>query len=391
MDNNEGERQESSSERVNDLIDKGGSTYENAKRVKRGGKAAGKAVSQGGKMAARASAAAARAAAQAWAQVAAATSETWISILLIAVGVILFLFIITGVISFLFDDQKTAGLCSGSCRITCLSSETQDTNGVCSPSPTGENQVCCISTTKLACSDVAGQCVSGPTCPSGTEENTATCNDSAASLCCTPISDDTCDTDPDTYLKRNFNAVVMGTTRLSDKTYVCNTLVHNSKAANYKRLLTNGGTLTIRLNDSGIDYCGGLAEGANLIRLGPCNAPLINKMYLLTHESGHMISKRNSTFFNRYTWTLLRSQDSSCYSRDGFLISYPLRYYCNGVDYRRYVDARKESWAESIATYIYYSSYIPRGFCAVPLTRFPTQCDNTYAWFENNFFGGYNF
>ena len=393
MDNNEEEQQQSSSERVNDLIDKGQSVYENAKRVKRGGKVAGKVASRGGRLAARASAAAVRAAAQAGTEVAAATSETWIPILLIIFAVLLFLAILTGAITILFDDHEVdTNLCSGVCRTRCLSSETEDPSGTCSPmSTTGVDRVCCIPSSDLECiRDVGGFCHPGPDCPSGTIESRATCNN-AGTQCCITASDDTCDTDPDKYLRQNFNVVVTGTTRLSDKSYVCNTLVHNSKAASYKSLLTNGGTLTIRLNDPGIQYCGGRVESINLARLGTCNLPLINKMYLLTHESGHIIARRNPGLRNRYPWTLLRGQDSSCYSRpDGFLVSYPLRYICHGERYTG-IDPRGESWAESIATYIYYSSYAPSGYCSVPLTSFPTQCNDTYAWFENNLFGGYNF
>lgn len=334
-DNQEQDKQKSSIDSVNEFVKRTQGHYKNIKRSRRVFKLVFQSIR------------------------AALTTNTWVTVVVGAFGFIIFIIILTSVLTAVTGLPTTVG------------GEPPPATGVCS-----------------------GTCQTAACLPPNIEDTTATsCDKDKGEICCSvPLTNASCapDKNPAVYLKQNFNVVVTGTTNNNDISMVCNTFVHDSQAANYKTLLTNGGSLTIQMN-APIARCSGFTPGPNLIQLGPCNAPLTSKEFLLTHESGHLIKDRNSVLFSRYPWGALRLQDRGCYSSDGFLISYPLRYTCNGVNYTD-ITGRSESFAESIADYIYYTSYNPSGNkCAVALPNFPSQCPNTYSWFENYVFNGYTF
>lgn len=194
-------------------------------------------------------------------------------------------------------------------------------------------------------------------------------------------------------LKEQLNVSVTGSTNTTQVKWVYDALAYASKSPGYKEHLMHGGkTLTLRLNDAALAPCSGYGSGANLIRFGPwtCGAKFISIEYLIMHESGHAIAKRDPHLFQSFPWSSLTSQDAGCYDQ-GFLKSYPLRYTCKGVRYTD-ITAMGESWAEGIADYAMYMSYNPGKFlCAVALTKFPNQCPNTYNWLKSNFFDNYDY
>lgn len=297
-------------------------------------------------------------------QTAAATSEIWIPALII--GVIIFLIIVVIVIIFGGAKQEE------------------------------------IAPTSQDCTAIGGTCSSQTTCsdvPNSQPDATTTCTDSAKPTCCVPppaptetcgLSCDDLNINPALCLKQNFNVVVNNGTN-QQKIDVYKMLAYASKSCEYKRLLMKGGeTLTIRMNDYGVVACAGYTPTENLIRLGPCSISYSARKYLLIHESGHIIKDRNPGLYQRYPLTTLRTQDARCYSPDGFLISYPLRVSCS-YSTTAYTK-RSEGFAEGIADYSNYMSYNPTGtYCAVALTRFPTQCPKTYNWFNINIFAGYEY
>lgn len=386
MDNNEEQKSKSARERAKERIDSARSKYNNAKSAARAGRTAGRLTAQagktGGRIAAQVGAQAARAAAQlaiqaaavvaqaaaaATAAAASAVAAAAVPIGAIILGVVLIiLIIVTGFVFFFVGTppptvagEPPPAVCSGACQTTaCIAPSVEDTTATCDKSASGETQVCCVP--PLVPIDICG------------------------------LSCDDLDINPAICLKQNFNVIVNNGTN-QQKIDVYKILAYASKSCEYKRLLMKGGeTLTIRMNDYGVETCAGYTPTENLIRLGPCSISYNARKYLLIHESGHIIKDRNPGLYQRYPLTTLRTQDARCYSPDGFLISYPLRVSCS-YSTTAYTK-RSEDFAESIADYSNYMSYNPTGtYCAVALTRFPTQCPQTYNWFNINIFAGYEY
>lgn len=188
-------------------------------------------------------------------------------------------------------------------------------------------------------------------------------------------------------LKQDFNIIVSGA-RGDDLSRIFQSFAFAGQSKRYVDLLTNGGqqlTITMNYNSGG---CGGdtrgfagtiLISGAGLC--GTYSLPTFR--YLLIHESGHVLNARNRPLFYSYPWSNYKSQspDSSCYDQ-GFIKSYALR---SGVD------AKDESFAESITDSLRprsNSGMIPP---AQTINNFATECPATYSWFETNVFGGYTY
>jgi flagellar basal body-associated protein FliL len=188
-------------------------------------------------------------------------------------------------------------------------------------------------------------------------------------------------------LKQDFNIIVSGD-RGDDLSRIYQSFAYAGQSKQYVNLLTNGGQqLKITMNYNS-DGCHGdtrgfagtiLISGAGLC--GTYSLPTFR--YLLIHESGHVLNARNRQLFYSYPWSTYNSlpPDSSCYDQ-GFIKSYALR---SGVN------AKDESFAESIADSLRprsNSGMIPP---AQTINNFATECPATYSWFETNVFGGYTY
>lgn len=347
MDRNEGEKQQSSLDRVNNALRGSNAIYQNRKRIKnaanyfRWGTQAVKGVSV----------------------------TVWGVIL-----TILLIIALTGLLSFfggggggsgtteaIVGGKTTCAEIGGTCQATaCTSPYTQDTGGaVC----TNSTNVCCVSPGVYAC-------------PSG---NYPAC------------------------LLNDFNVVVNGNPSAAFLKYVFNAYAFASKASRFRALLMNGGsTLYLdRVSVSGTS-CTGVQVGANRITIndGDCTGYGQDAFTrFLIHESGHIIAARNSRVYQSYPHSVLSSSDSSCYQYSScgsdsgyFMETYFLRYYCpsysNGCIS---INAKYESFAEAIANYLYPKNGYSGNLCSITISNFKTSCSNAYSWLKDNIYGGYTF
>ncbi len=377
MDNDQNqEQQKSSVDRVNDLINKGRSTYNNLKGGKKGYNAIKTArVARVGATAAQGAATAAGGAtATAGGTAAVGTSPAWIVpaliMLLISLLIILIVIIFGGA---------------------------QNTNAGTPPT----------------CTSISGTCqAAGTTCasPNAPDTTGATCSAAATPLCCAPPppSDTiTCTQDPATNpaycLKEVYNVIVSGESN-NNNLYTIYSIFASTKSDKYRQLLRTGGqTLYIY-----VPYCTG-----SCISLASTNSILLNGFFslglpyssqqrLLIHESGHVICNRNGQLCNQFSNTTLASQDgTACYQynssnctgsfRAGYFVkSYSLRYFCYNPPPGQCweIDAHNESFAEAIAGYLFRSIGISGYRCQITISDYPSQCANTYEWVKTNIYGG---
>ncbi len=94
----------------------------------------------------------------------------------------------------------------------------------------------------------------------------------------------------------------------------------------------------------------------------------------IIHESGHIITARNSSLRTAFSSAGLTRLDARCYDR-GFLKTYSLRT-TNPVS---------ESFAEAVALFIGRRKVGPLG----TITNFATECPNTFSWIERTVFGAH--
>ena len=99
--------------------------------------------------------------------------------------------------------------------------------------------------------------------------------------------------------------------------------------------------------------------------------------FFLIHETGHIIALRNPGVFLSFPLFQLLSSDVSCYDIEGYARTYSRNPNEGGN--------RSESFAESIALFLYYQDTVTSDF---PLTDFPSRCPQTYEWVRENIFQG---
>lgn len=253
------------------------------------------------------------------------------------------------------------------------------------------------------CTTIGGTCSSSTTCadiPETDPDTTgAICSDAAKSTCCVPPPPPLpagCTqyaSDPKAGLKTVFNVeATNGST--TDYTKLLGYLCDAARAPNFIGLLTNGGrVLKVYLNNtSNTDgVCSGYSPfDTNTVYFGPwtCGASQRNMEHFVLHEFGHVIYYRNDFLAIRYPLGILRRTNISCYDSAGYLITYSLSGSCSVSDDAGRI--KRESFAESMAEYI-IPLFTSAGRCSRVISNFPVTCDNTYAWFKTNVFGGYTY
>lgn len=141
---------------------------------------------------------------------------------------------------------------------------------------------------------------------------------------------------------------------------------------NYKKLLTEGGLINLTFDDA--PRCGArVNEKGDITFFSFEHCTKEFRRYAFLHETGHIIAVRNEREWQSFDFLSFKRGDPSCYTEDGYLISYP---------YARSVlspkgEPKAESFAESIALFLVSKE---------PLENFSTQCPNTYNWVRENIF-----
>lgn len=203
---------------------------------------------------------------------------------------------------------------------------------------------------------------------------------------------------PAACLKEVFNIVVHNDSNISHLATIYK-IFASTNSENYRRLLTNGGNVLNIYIQACSSSCISLG-GINTITLTGFftrNLPYSSQRGLLIHESGHVIGKRNPGVKSEFDNVSLSQQDGSgCYAYDSsscrpsltrqFIRSYALRYYCPAYSSSCVsIDAHSESFAEAISNYL----FISKGggiYCSVKINDYPAQCPNTYMWTKNNIY-----
>ncbi len=302
------------------------------------------------------------------------TKESWATPVAGIVGLIIFIIILTVILTVGTGYPNTSALsCGGVCVTTCSSTETQDTSGTCNPDSSGTPQVCCIPQT--TCEAISGNC--RVSCYDYETPNTTAKCDLGGTVCCVPASSSSCDSDPAKYMKDTFN-VVVETSVKSQLTTICNILSIPGKSALYTSLLKRGGPTNISFDSA---PCGGrtLASGDIILHsFWSCGSA---QNFVLIHETGHTIAIYNGGVSRSFTPNAYYPNDSSCYYYNGACdttTKYFLKTYTGGCG----GGGKPESFAESLSLYV-----IPRG----ALSNYKSQCPTGYNWEKNNIFGGYEF
>lgn len=141
---------------------------------------------------------------------------------------------------------------------------------------------------------------------------------------------------------------------------------------NYKKLLTERGAINLTFDDT--PGCGAKVNekgDITFISFEHCTKEF--RRYAFLHETGHIIAVRNEREWQSFDLLSFKRGDPSCYTEDGYLISYS---YARSVLSPR-GEPRAESFAESIALFLVSKE---------PLENFSTQCPNTYNWVRENIF-----
>lgn len=335
MENEEQQRQDSSHEKVQALVDQAKSRAQ-----KKAGQVASKGAKKGGKLVAQAGK---RLAVQAGRQLAVAVATNPIA--WIVIGVILFIIIITVIIVVIFGEQDNVpvapplmceSISGGNCQATaCTGTDVPDTTG-------------------------------------------ATCTtDPAKLLCCAPPGTNaSCDGDPAKYMRDTFS-IVAQTSVKSQLTTICNILSIPGKSSLYTSLLKRGGPTNISFDSA---PCGGRVNGDGSIILHSFWSCGSAQSFVLIHETGHTIAIYNGQISRRFTSEAYYPNDSSCYYYNSSCggTKYFLKTYTSGCG----GGGKPESFAESVALYV-----SPKG----ALSNYQSQCPTGYNWEKNNIFGGYEF
>lgn len=372
------DRQQENDNQQKSSVDRVNQVYDNALRLRRAyKKTKGLRTAVNAFRAARAGATVAQGAGAVAGGISGGTAAAIIFLILL----IIFLIIMIFVVIFGGNQNVNAGTppeCTtigGTCGTTCQSPNVLDTSGAsCSASLTGETQVCCVP-------------------PPPPDTGTAP----------------TCDTNnPVKSLKDNFNIAVTGTSNNTLLSKICFAFAYASKSSGYlSKLIATGNTLYI--NAVSDTKCWAFTPDQNHITLhngGCASLSQTSITYLLIHESGHVIADRNPRLYQNYPHSSLAQSDTTCWQyssttctgslRAGyFLKSYPLRYYCTGWGgCVTQINARSESFAESVVDYLTSTSYWKTGMaglCARTISSFSSTCSNTFSWLKNNVYGGYTF
>jgi len=106
----------------------------------------------------------------------------------------------------------------------------------------------------------------------------------------------------------------------------------------------------------------------------------------ITHETGHLLQKRDGSLEARFPLDRLRRIDSGCYAPGSgtyWLKTYSLR----GGD----ISSIRESMAEGILLYVYSRKYNVVDGRLISILNFKRECPATYNWVRENVFGGYEY
>ncbi len=106
----------------------------------------------------------------------------------------------------------------------------------------------------------------------------------------------------------------------------------------------------------------------------------------ITHETGHLLQKRDGSLEARFPLDRLRRIDSGCYAPGSgkyWLKTYSLR----GGN----ISPIRESMAEGILLYVYNRKYNVVDGRLISILNFKRECPATYNWVRENVFGGYEY
>jgi lysophospholipase L1-like esterase len=206
-----------------------------------------------------------------------------------------------------------------------------------------------------------------------------------------------CDSgDYTTCLKDQFHIIISGTLPSSGSQTIFNIVAKAAASQTYQDLLTCGSHyISIVVTTS----AGASTSYSKIVLNDFFNSrkSFGSRANLLIHELGHQIYNNNcGRIQQKYSHPTLSSKDSACYDR-GYLISYALRspyIICDGAYRVDDINGVGESFAETLADYVYYKSYAgSTGYlCSVSLTNtFNSRCSNTYNWAKDNVFDGIEF
>lgn len=235
--------------------------------------------------------------------------------------------------------------------------------------------------------------------------NSLNCSTASAIINGTTLSSCTLDYNqyPAQCLKQVYNVVVNNESNKSHLITIY-TIFASTNSETYRSLLTRGGSVLY----IDVPYC-----TSNCISVTSTNNIKLNgffslglsynsQRYLLIHESGHVITGRNSQLSNSFSNTLLANQDgTSCYQysstnctgslRAGYFVkSYSLRYYCDGTCWTG-ITAHNEAFAEATANYLFASRNTGGWRCSISISDVKSQCRNTNEWIKNYVYGGVTF
>lgn len=204
---------------------------------------------------------------------------------------------------------------------------------------------------------------------------------------------------PDYCLLEMFNVKVNGATK-EQKAYIYG-LLASTKSEKYRKLLSNGSLLNINVTST---CTTSTAYGdINLNGYFNCGRTDKGKRYLLIHETGHQIMRKNSQLANQFPLSNLKNSDAACYSYEQdqctpgvqWLQSYILRYYCPQYKgstscYNSSISNFRESFAEAVANQLFsdraeVARYI--NGCGKAIYNYPTNCSGTHKWIGENIYG----
>lgn len=156
------------------------------------------------------------------------------------------------------------------------------------------------------------------------------------------------------------------------------------------KLLSRNATIQFFRDSSDLNRGYGYTGWADLMQLHNGAIRINSNLELasawITHETGHLLQKRDGSLEARFPLDRLRRADSGCYapgSGSYWLKTYSLR----GGN----ISPIRESMAEGILLYVYNQKYNVISGRLVSILNFKRECPVTYNWVRENVFGGYEY
>jgi hypothetical protein len=371
--------QKSSTESTKEIINRAKNARTNINRARTGARVASQAGRAGAQIASQAGRAGAQAAVQGAAAgvetmvttvsagvTALVTSEIWVPLLVI--GGIILLIVLTGVISFMTDEEVNAG-----------------------------------SDLPVLCADIGGTCSAQTNCsdiPNSQPNSTASCNDTTKPTCCVPTSQacgatPTCPTG--NYLnciQSQFGVTMGGSYTASDLNKIFNGWAigfqYPTFLAWFKSVHPSVTVSSLPECPTSL-WCSGawatVESGARMtLYQNFLNSAPAYQHYVLVHEAGHMAAQANQSA-NNAQYTLYSnglSKNSNCYNSSGVLLTFPLDLIPS--EQRTYDRKVAESWADSIADTVFCpinTSCPSNGGGGAPISNFPETCSYIYNYVKS--------